>query len=149
MQDRILVIGTVKPKGLTTIYLESAKEVKTFVSQYSFIDHKRLFISDVSLLTANVLSYLLKFVEETSNHIILHASKDNIPPVFLSRFQRVIKRKDFKVGMSTFAEAVFSLHDNEQFSSARLLSVSANYYCSYVRYMLLPRGIQERVGELL
>lgn len=71
--------------------LNTEKEVKSFLSEWSTPYDKPLVIEDLSLMSPQVQKYFLKFIEEPMSPIILLASEDNISPIILSRCMNIVK----------------------------------------------------------
>lgn len=71
--------------------LTSADDVKQFISDYMIPNDKPLVFEDLSVLTSQVQTYLLKFIEEPPTPLVILASKDNISPIILSRCKSIIK----------------------------------------------------------
>ena len=73
------------------ISINTAEEVKEFMNEYNKQSEKALVFEDISLMHKYVQTYLLKFIENTPRPLVVLASIDNISPIILSRFKKVIK----------------------------------------------------------
>jgi len=73
------------------ITITTAEEVKDFIDNYSKESEEVLVFEDVSLMNDLVQSYLLKYFERDYRPLVVLASGDNLSPVLLSRFNRIIK----------------------------------------------------------
>ena len=81
------------PFPINQVYKDTLRD---FVSYYTTVPSMKfpLIIEDVSSLSQEDQSLLLKFVEDSSLKIILLASEDNIIPTILSRMSLVYKIPD-------------------------------------------------------
>jgi len=71
--------------------ISTADDVKYFLNNYSKVSEEPLVFEDISLMNKQVQSYLLKFLEQDYRPLIVLASQDNISPILLSRFNKIIK----------------------------------------------------------
>lgn len=71
--------------------ITKADEVKEFINNHQIPDDKPLVFEDISLMTSNVQTYLLKFIEEPPTPLLILASRDNVSPIILSRCRTIIK----------------------------------------------------------
>lgn len=97
-------------KGIFTgsiLSISTAEEVKDFLDNYSKLSDEPLVFEDISLMNKQVQSYLLKFLEQDYRPIIVLASQDNLSPILLSRFNKVIKLpEDIKSDFTTLKSFV-------------------------------------------
>lgn len=122
-------------------------DVRNFVENYAPV--KEFFIGDLSLLSKEAISILLKFLEERiENKIECYASRDNLPPVVLSRFTQVIKEGAISLGSDTFRSFVVKMGEG-QYSSEIFIATSPGYLDKLLLYNHLPIGVKIRVGDLL
>lgn len=72
--------------------ITTAEDVRQFMDKYQgFYNDKPIVFEDISLMTKEVQSRLLKFIEEPTSPLIILASKDNVSPIILSRCKLIIK----------------------------------------------------------
>lgn len=71
--------------------ITKADEVREFLANHTMPNDAPLIFEDLSLMTPDVQSFLLKFIEEPVSPLIILASRDNISPVILSRCRNIIK----------------------------------------------------------
>lgn len=123
------------------VSINTAEETKEFINEYNIQSDKPLVFEDISLMQQSVQSYLLKFIDNFSRPLILLASIDNISPIILSRFNKIIKipneYKYSNVNLSKFLEE----HQNDLKSNYVLpeLKQESLLYCPeyYYRYTKL------------
>jgi len=123
------------------ISINTAEEIKEFINEYNIQSDRPLVFEDISLMQQNVQSYLLKFIEDFPRPLIVLASLDNISPIILSRFKRIIKipieYKYSNVSLDKFLEE----HQNELKSNYILpeLKTESLLYCPeyYYKYIKL------------
>lgn len=128
------------------LYLSNVDDVRKFVEMYAPV--KDFFIGDLSLMSREALSVLLKFLEEkVTNGIECYASRDNLPPVVLSRFNRIMKEPHTTIGTDHFKD--FVNKEDTQFDSEVFLATSPSYLDKYLLYSYLPIGVKVRIGDLL
>lgn len=142
----VLLIGNAS-KLFKSIYIgdiisiSTAEETKEFINEYNMQSEKPLVFEDISLMQQSVQSYLLKFIEDFKRPLIVLASIDNISPIILSRFRKVIKipsdNKYSNISLDKFLEE----HQNELKSNYVLpeLKQESLLYCPeyYYRYVKL------------
>ena len=75
----------------TIITITTAEEVKDFIDNYSKESEEVLVFEDPSLMNGQVQSYLLKYLEQDYRPLVVLATGDNLSPVLLSRFNKIIK----------------------------------------------------------
>ena len=90
------------------VTITTAEEVKDFIDNYSKVSEDILVFEDISLMNPQVQTYLLKYLEKDFRPLVVLTSNDNISPIILSRFNRIIKlpiesKIDF-VTLSAFME---------------------------------------------
>ena len=73
------------------ITLTTAEDVKDFIDNYSRVSEEILVFEDLSVMNAQVQAYLLKYLECDYRPLLVLASSDNLSPVLLSRFNKIIK----------------------------------------------------------
>lgn len=90
------------------ISITTAEEVKDFIDNYSKESEEILVFEDISLMNTQVQTYLLKYLESNYRPLVVLASVDNLSPVLLSRFVKVVKLpqdvKSDSVPLNTFLE---------------------------------------------
>lgn len=126
----------------------SAEDVRSFVENNQFITGKKFFIGDLSLMYPEAIAILLKFVEETPNSVAAYASRDNIPPVIVSRFFHVVKTRQYKTGFDDFKAFVEKVPEGG-ISSELFLSISADSIGSFLLFNHLSPGVRDRIGDLI
>lgn len=133
------------------ISINTAEETKEFINEYNIQSDKPLVFEDISLMQQSVQSYLLKFIENFPRPLIVLASIDNISPIILSRFRKIIKIpneiKYSNVSLNKFLEE----HQNELKSNYVLpeLKQESLLYCPeyYYKYVKLNLSSHENKNK--
>lgn len=73
------------------ITIITAEDVRDFIDNYSKTSEDILVFEDISLMNIQVQAYLLKYLECDYRPLVVLASSDNLSPVLLSRFNKIIK----------------------------------------------------------
>ena len=145
---KILQIGKLE-RGITLV--KNVKDVRAFVDNY--LDTMgAIKIGDLSLLSRAAISTFLKFIEERVQIITCYASRDNVSPVLMSRFDKVLKFDDIEFGTGPFTDFLESVElDNVRDVSMEreFLTKSGYHLDSYLIYRKLSGGIKARIGRLL
>lgn len=152
----ILLIGRASKlfKSIYTgdiISINTAEETREFINEYNIYSDKPLVFEDISLMQYNVQSYLLKFIENFPRPLVVLASIDNISPIILSRFKKVIKiPNEYKysdIKLNKFLEE----HQDELKSNYVLpelktesLLYCPEYYYKYMKLNLSPHDNKNR-----
>lgn len=95
-----LVLGQLGCKLFKQVYkgdihtLKSAEDVREFKNMYFFKDETPLVFEDLSLMTPEVQSSLLKFIEEPERPLIVLCSDDNVSDAMMSRFMNYVKLEE-------------------------------------------------------
>lgn len=71
--------------------LKTAEEVRDFIERFNYVSNEVVVFEDLSLMTKEVQTFLLKFIEEPTHIILALCTNDNVPPALRSRFVRTIK----------------------------------------------------------
>lgn len=133
------------------ISINTAEDVKEFMNEYNIQSEKPLVFEDISLMQQYVQSYLLKFIENFPRPLIVLASIDNISPIILSRFKKIIKipneYKYSNVSLNKFLEEhQDSLKSNYVLPELKneSLSYCPEYYYRYVKLNLSKHDNKNR-----
>lgn len=145
-----LLIGSTLGESFTL--LKSIDEVRRYVDNYSKDYGGAVRIGDLSGLSVEAQSVLLKFVEEHVDDIVCYASRDSISPVLMSRFDSVERFDDIKIGVDSFEGFTRGMEEQEVYdvSLAReFVSKSAQNLKAFLVYRKMKKGMRSRVGHLL
>ena len=146
MTQITLYIGVTRG-GIVT-FLNNVDDVKFFVENY--IAGAYYFIGDLSKLSAVALSVFLKFLEDkVEGTIDFYASQDNLSPTLVSRFTRIVKHRAGSGGSGVFKDYVSLLRSDSDLSTSFFYGSAPEYLDKRVRYFRLPRGLQNKVGDIL
>lgn len=84
------------------VSINTAEDIRDFLDNYSIEAEEPLVFEDVSLMSTQVRPYLLKYLEKDFRPLVVLASIDNLSPIFLSRFNKIIKiPQDFKMDFTS------------------------------------------------
>lgn len=147
---KLLKIGTLGIGGC--IFLKSVHEVRRFVETYfDELNDGAPVIGDLSLMSREAVSSLLKFLEEGVDDIICYASRDNVNPVLMSRFDRVENNEVMQAGSYGFDYFLKHIEDRERIDSLEreFLLKAADQLDTYLMYRRLEPSIISRVRHLL
>lgn len=147
---KILRIGSTRGEAFTL--LKNIEDVRRYVDNYFARLSPTSGIGDLSNLSIEAQSVLLKFVEEVVDDIVCFASRDNINAVLMSRFDKVEKFDEIKLGTDSFASFVQYVDDKElqDISLEReFVGKSATSLDSFLIYRKLNRSARSRIGHLL
>lgn len=147
---KILRIGATKGENFTL--LKNIDDVRRYVDNYFAKLATTVGLGDLSNLSQEAQSVLLKFVEEQIENIVCYASRDNINPVLMSRFDRVEKFDEIKVGMDPFFAFAKMVDDKEMHDVSlerEFVAKSAPHLGSFLIYRRLNRAIRTRIGHML
>jgi hypothetical protein len=147
---KLLRIGATK--GMQFILLKNIDDVRRYVDNYSSSFTRDQGLGDLSQLSIEAQSVLLKFVEETVTDICCFASRDNVNPVLMSRFDVIEKYEDMKIGSDSF-DAFSKLQEEKEYTDAVLerefVAKAPQHLDSFLVYRRLSKGMKSRVGHLL
>lgn len=73
------------------ISITTAEEIRGFLDTYSKPSEDILVFEDISLMSNQIQTYLLKYLESDYRPLVVLASIDNVSPIILSRFVNVVK----------------------------------------------------------
>jgi hypothetical protein len=133
------------------MYLRNVDDVRryveTFCREMSYTDN----IGDLSLLSNEGLSVLLKFVEEGVQNLVCYASRDNISQVLMSRFDKIEKYEDIKVGNGDFSDFIKEMSEKEKVDciEREFVAIAGSCLDSFILYRKLNKGAISRIGELI
>jgi hypothetical protein len=147
---KILRIGSTKGENFTL--LKNIDDVRRYVDNYFASIAPTVGLGDLSNLSVEAQSVLLKFVEETIDEIVCFASRDNINPVLMSRFDKVEKHDNLKIGTDSFSSFAMMVDDKEMKDVSlerEFVGKSAPYLDSFLIYRRLNRSMRSRIGHLL
>jgi hypothetical protein len=147
---RKLLVGSTL--GETFTLLKNIEEVRRFVDNYNREYRGQIRIGDLSGLTIEAQSVLLKFVEEQVDDLVCYASRDNINPVLMSRFDRVERYDDIKIGVDSFEGFVRGMEERDVYDvslSREFVAKSAQNLPAYLTYRKMKKGMRSRVAHLL
>jgi len=147
---KILRIGSTKGESFTL--LKNIDDVRRYVDNYFAKLATTVGLGDLSGLTVEAQSVLLKFIEETIEDIVCYASRDNINPVLMSRFDRIEKFDDIKVGMDSFSAFAKMVDDKEMHDVSmerEFVGKSAPHLDSFLVYRRLNKAARTRIGHML
>lgn len=147
---KLLMIGDSGGKQFS--FLKDTNDVRTYVDMFSssFLTDVPV-IGDLSLLSKEALSVLLKFIEDGVTDIICYASRDNINPVLMSRFDVIEKKETFKVGQNDFINFLDELNARERVESVPklFLSVAGDNLGKFMLFRNLKKGVISRIAEII
>lgn len=147
---KILRIGSTQ--GETFTLLKNIEDVRRYVDNYFGQISTSSGLGDLSNLSIEAHSVLLKFIEEKIEDITCFASRDNINPVLMSRFDKVEKFDTVKIGTDSFVSFSQYVEERElkDVSMEReFAGKSAQYLDSYLIFRKLNRSVRSRIGHLL
>jgi hypothetical protein len=148
---KLLRIGSTGGDSFTLLH--NIDEVRSYVDNYNTIlEHTTNGIGDLSLLSDFAQAILLKFIEEGVTDVMCYASRDNVSPVLMSRFDVVEKLDSINIGVGDFATFVQLVQEKEGTidSIDRLFTEkAANCLESYKVYRRLGKAVNVRIGKYL
>jgi hypothetical protein len=147
---KILKIGSTDSAKITLV--KNVDDVRRYVnnSTHSFSDNQG--IGDLSLLSGAAISALLKFIEEGIDTIICYASRDNISPVLMSRFDIIELHTDINISTGYFPDYVDHCLDSDNADNVKereYVAKCGNCIDQYLLFKRLPYSIKTRVGRFL
>jgi len=134
------------------VYLRSLEDIRRFVDEFVPGYTKIQGIADLSNMSREGQSVLLKFIEEGIEDIVCYASRDNVSPVLMSRFDKIERNDSIKVGYDSFAVYAQSVLDQglkDAVQERDFVFKSAEHLDSYLVFRNLSKGVRSRVGKLL
>lgn len=146
---KVLKIGTLDTGGC--IFLKSIQEVRRFVETYFKEINQQVVIGDLSQLSREALSVLLKFIEEQVDDIVCYASRDNVNPVLMSRFDRIEANDNIKFACNGFDYFLRHMEERERVDSVEreFLLKAGDQLDTFLMYRRLERSIISRIGHIL
>jgi hypothetical protein len=147
---KVLKIGYKQIEGLTL--LKNINDVRNYVDNYAKSTIREDAIGDVSGLCIEAQSTLLKFIEETETSITVYASRDNVSPVLMSRFDKIEKTDDIKLGYGLFSNYIEEQQGKETkdaSSEREFASICCEKLKSFLLYRKLNTSIIARVGNYI
>lgn len=146
---KILRIGSTGGELFTL--LKNSDDLKRYINSYCKELSITINIGDISLLSVEAQSILLKFIEEEVNDVLCYASRDNISLPLQSRFDKVEKFEDIKIGLDDFQTFVKHMEDKEKVDciEREFLGKSSEFLNSFLIYRRCNKAILSRIGGLL
>jgi hypothetical protein len=147
---KVLKIGATKGEAFTL--LKNIEDVRRYVDNYSMLRKVSIGIGDLSQLSQEAQAVLLKFIEEGVEDIMCYASRDNVSPVLMSRFNKVEKYDEIKMGedsFDTFVQEQLEKVDRDSSIERAFVGRSAPHLDSFLIYRRLGKAVIARVGMYL
>lgn len=145
-----LRIGTTEGERVTI--LNNIEEVRRFTDNFNPNMTLVKCIGDLSLLGAHAQASLLKFIEEYKGTISCYASIDNVSPVLMSRFDKIVKVDNMVIGIDDFSVFVQQKQTgdaNDSNVARDYVSKAGNNLEKFMVFKKLNRSIIQRVGVYL
>lgn len=139
--------------GATFTLLKNIEDVRAYVDNYNPMNMGfSVGLGDLSLLTQHAQAVLLKFIEEGTTDIFCYASRDNVSPVLMSRFDKIEKIDDLEIGEDDFADFVQWFMERELSINAlerSFVAKAGGHLDSFLVFRRLPRAVVHRIGKHL